>query len=48
MATDLDEALRQLTARRDVGFQPGRREAIEALALRRDRVMLASTLGRDS
>jgi ATP-dependent DNA helicase RecQ len=43
--TDLLDALRQLTGRPDSSFREGQREAIEALALRHERVMLVQRTG---
>ena len=45
MADDLQVALAKLTGRPDSTFRPGQREAIEALALRRERVLLVQRTG---
>ena len=45
MADDLQAALIDLTGRADSSFRPGQREAIEALALRRERVLLVQRTG---
>jgi ATP-dependent DNA helicase RecQ len=42
---DLDRALERLTGRPGVGFRPGQREAVEALAIRRERVLLVQRTG---
>ena len=42
---DLLDALRQLTGRPDSSFRRGQREAIEALALRHERVLLVQRTG---
>jgi len=42
---DLLDSLRQLTGRADAAFRPGQQEAVEALALHRQRVMLVQRTG---
>ncbi len=45
MADDLDRALERLTGRPGVAFRAGQREAVEALAVRRERVLLVQRTG---
>jgi ATP-dependent DNA helicase RecQ len=45
MVDELLDALHELTARPDSTFRPGQREAIEALAYRRERVLLVQRTG---
>lgn len=45
MADDLDRALERLTGRPGVAFREGQREAVEALAVRRERVLLVQRTG---
>jgi ATP-dependent DNA helicase RecQ len=45
MADDLDRALQRLTGRPGVVFRDGQREAVEALAVRRERVLLVQRTG---
>ncbi len=45
MTDDLDLALHRLTGRPDVAFRSGQREAVEALAIRRERVLLVQRTG---
>ena len=45
MTDDLELALHRLTGRPDVAFRPGQREAVEALAIRRERVLLVQRTG---
>ena len=45
MADDLDRALERLTGRPGVAFRDGQREAVEALAIRRERVLLVQRTG---
>jgi ATP-dependent DNA helicase RecQ len=42
---DLDRALERLTGRSGASFRPGQREAIESLAIRRERVLLVQRTG---
>ena len=45
MTDDLDRALERLTGRPGVAFRAGQREAVEALAIRRERVLLVQRTG---
>jgi ATP-dependent DNA helicase RecQ len=45
MTDDLELALHRLTGRPDVAFRPGQREAVQALAIRRERVLLVQRTG---
>ena len=45
MPLDIDAQLRMLTGRADATFRAGQREAVEALALRRERVVLVQRTG---
>ena len=45
VADDLDRALERLTGRPGVAFRAGQREAVEALAVRRERVLLVQRTG---
>ena len=45
MTIDIDAQLRMLTGRADATFRDGQREAVEALAMRRERVVLVQRTG---